>query len=478
VSEGWPAFFSDNRLHLARHLARRRGQSSWLCGGAIRDALLGRPPVDLDLAADGDAVALAQDLAHQLNGRCILLDPDHQSCRIVADGQVIDLTGLRAPTIEQDLAARDFTINAMATPLDALLDGRPVLLDPSGGQADLRAGLLRPAGEGVLRADPLRVLRAGRFAAELSLSPAPGLPERLGRAAPGLANTPKERLAHEWLAMLEAADPSRGVSLLERGGALGVLLPALDAGRGLGQNPFHHLDVFDHNLACLAAAQDIWRDPTPLFGAMASEVADYLTPPRRRALLFCAALLHDVGKPATRLETGPGWATFHRHDIVGAEMAHAACQRLGLAKADSRFVARMTAMHMRPFHLLGAQNRGQLTARGARRLIQASGDDLPGLFILAMADTVAGRGPQRPPDAEKRLVRLYGRVAHLRDSQLKAALAAPPLLDGRQLMSLLGIGPGPEVGRLLALLREAQLDGAIANPYEALNLARRRMRRG
>lgn len=99
MSEGWPAFFSDNRLQLARRLALRREQTLWLCGGAIRDALLDRRPADLDLAADGDAAALAQDLAHELNGRYILLDPDHQSCRVVADGQAIDLTGLRAPTI-------------------------------------------------------------------------------------------------------------------------------------------------------------------------------------------------------------------------------------------------------------------------------------------------------------------------------------------------------------------------------------------
>ena len=156
---------------------------------------------------------------------------------------------------------------------------------------------------------------------------------------------------------------------------------------------------------------------------------------------------------------------------MGAKLASARCRALGLSKADAAWVGRLVAEHMRPFHLLGAQGRGQLTRRGVRRMLAALGPDLPALFMLAMADTIAGRGPLRPPEAEGRLLALYQEVADLRDRELAAALAAPPLVDGKDLMQALGLPSGREVGRLLNLVREAQLDGEISSKEEALALA-------
>jgi poly(A) polymerase len=302
---------------------------------------------------------------------------------------------------------------------------------------------------------------------------APGLPEALAAAAPGLFRVPRERVAQEWLKLMAAPAAAPAVLAMERDQVLTRLLPQLAQGRGMEQNPFHHLDVLGHNLATLVHLEELSGPSAAFSGSvLLEEAGGYLAQPRHRALLKTAALLHDLGKPLTRRPKSPGWATFHRHDLEGARLAMQATRRLGLSKADAGQVARLVAGHMRPFHLLGVESRGLLSTRAVRRLLQACGDDLAGLFLLGLADTMAGRGPERPADAEARLLALYARVAGLRDRQLAQALAAPPLLDGRQLMSGLGLEPGPQVGRLLRLLREAQLDGRVSTAAQALEMAR------
>ncbi len=469
-----PAALAPHRLLLetVARLAGDRGQKVWLCGGTLRDLCLGVSPPDVDLAVSGDALALGRAAAQAAGARFVALKEARATCRLVGQGGWVDLTGLRAPGLEADLRARDFTVNALAWDLADFLAGRGRIIDPTGGLEDLEARRLRAAGPGVLRDDPLRVLRAFRFQATHHLEPVPELFPRLRAAAPGLARVARERVGYEWLLMAAGEAAGRAVVGLEEVGALGVLVPALEAGRGLEQNPYHHLDVLGHSLAAVECLQTIIADPGWHLGAQGAEVATYLAHSRRRALTMTAALLHDVGKPPTRRQKEPGWATFYRHDLEGSRLAQAACRALGLTKADAGLVARLVREHMRPFFLMGALRRGRLTTRAVRRLLVAAGDHLPGLMALALADTMAGRGPRRPAEAEDLLRALYAQVAELRDRELAAALAAPPLLNGHDLMRELGMASGPEVGRLLRRVREAQLDGKVSDRQQALALAR------
>jgi poly(A) polymerase len=443
-----------------------------LTGGTLRDLLLGLAPPDLDITVNGDALGLGENLARQLEGRYIPLDPDHATCRVVWCGFQLDITGLRSTSIEKDLQLRDFTVNALAWELGGFLDRQGEIIDPTGGRADLEARRLRLAGSQVLSADPLRVLRAFRFQSTHDLRPTGQTIKQLAEAAPNLALMPKERISHEWLLLMVGEEAAAAVRGMEDTGVLRALAPALEKGRGVGQNPYHHLDVLEHSLACVDSLQLLIKRPQEWLGPLAGEVDIYVSDQRRRALLMTAALFHDLGKPATRQERELGWATFYRHDTKGADMARLSCLDLGLSKADAEYVARMVAGHMRPFHLLGAQRRGQLTDRAVRRLLEATAGDLIGLFLVALADTLAGKGPLRPLDAEERLVDLLGEVCQMRDERLAQALAAPPLLKGRRLMSELGLEPGPEIGRLLKAVREAQLDGKVDSPEAALRLAR------
>lgn len=475
MASPWRELRENPALAALAALAREGPWAAWLCGGTPRDALLGRRPPDVDLAVGGDALALGQALAERVGGRFVPLGREFATCRVALDGGYVDLAGLRAPGIEADLAARDFTVNALALPLAALWDDDPAsaVIDPTGGRGDLAAGLLRPAGPGVLAADPLRVLRAFRFMATHGLALAPGTAERLAGQGPGLFRVAPERIGAEWLALMAGPGADRAARAMDQCSVLTRLVPELAAGRGLAQNPYHHLDVLGHSLACLKAAVGLAAGRGPLSGALKAEGPAYLEPPRRRALFMSAALMHDLGKPPTRQARDARWATFYRHESVGGGLARRRCRALGLAKADAAWVGLMVAEHMRPFHLMGAENRGQLTTRALRRLLAAAGPDLAGMFLMALADTIAGRGPLRPPEAEARLIALYDQVARRRDQELAAALAAPPLIDGRALMAALGLPPGREVGRLLALVREAQLDGEVADPEAALELARR-----
>ncbi|MCF8034372.1 MAG: HD domain-containing protein [Desulfarculaceae bacterium] len=475
MPQAWHELRELTALAALAGLARDRGQEAWLCGGTLRDVLMGREPPDIDLAVSGDALALGRELAARAGGRFVPLGREFATCRVVLEQGYVDLAGLRASSLEGDLAARDFTLNALALPLAALWEDDPAhaLIDPTGGRQDLAAGRLRAAGPGVLAADPLRVLRAFRFMATHGFTPAPELIPRLIGRGPGLFRVAPERIASEWLALMAGPEAAKAVRAMDQCQVLTRLVPELAAGRGLEQNPYHHLDVLGHSLACLTAGVRLAAGRGPLAGALGAEGPAYLEPPRRRALFMTAALLHDLGKPPTRQERDAEWATFYRHETVGARLARRRCRALGLAKADAAWVGMMVGEHMRPFHLMGAENRGQLSDRALRRLLAAAGPDLTGMFLMAMADTVAGRGPLRPPEAEGRLLALYEEVARRRDQELAAALAAPPLIDGHDLMAALGLPPGREVGRLLELVREAQLDGEIADRDAALELAKR-----
>lgn len=462
----------DSDLAALLSLARETGRRVWLCGGTLRDILMGRTPPDLDLAVAGGAWDLGRALAGVRGGIFVPLKAELDSCRVVIQGRELDLTGLRADSIEADLRRRDFSFNALAVDLADLEAASPHILDPSGGLADLRARRLRLAGPGVLADDPLRVLRAFRFISTHGMEPAAHLEEELSAAGPGLFRVAAERIAAEWLKLTAGSRPGAAVTAMERCQCLTRLVPLLALGRGVEQNPYHHLDAFEHSLSAVVHLEAIAADPVAHMGAQGPEAAEYLADSRRRSALFTAALLHDVGKPPTRVEREPGWSTFYRHDRVGARLATQAARRLGLPGEVVKRTARLVGEHMRPFLLMGAQTRNGLTSRAVRRLLDAAGEDLPGMFLLALADTKAGKGPERPDDAEERLLALYGEVAAQRDQWLAAAMAAPPLINGREVMAALGLAPGPEVGRILAVVREAQLEGEVCTNREAMELAK------
>ncbi len=476
-----------NLLHNLAAFTQARGVPAWLVGGAARDLAAGRTPHDLDLAVDGDGLALARAYADAAGGAFVILDDVRATGRVVLPGDpptTIDLARLRGPTLEADLRLRDFTVNALAIPLQADLLSRPPF-DPLGGLADLQAGILRPCGPQSLADDPLRALRAPRLCATLGLTPASELAAQTRAVAPALAYVAAERVRDELLRLLAAPSAAPWIRYLDAANALTVLFPELEPSRLCDQPRVHFLPVLAHVLeavaclewivagvgkpAALRAYPHITRE-LPYPTQFAVLLAERRSGGRSRtALLKLAVLLHDNAKPQTKVRHPDGSVTFYGHQELGAEAAVKIGKRLRLSRNDTGYVALVVRQHMRPGQLRSAD---VLTPRAVTRFFRDTGDTGPDVLLHELADHLATRGPQ---------ISIEGWNAHLAwvelmlDGYWGAPQAAqqPPLLNGHDLMTELGIRPGPQLGAILRELNEAQAAGEISSRTEALDYAAR-----
>jgi len=452
--------------------ALRGGGGAWIVGGAVRDAALGREVTDLDLAVAGDPAAVAKAIAKEGGGHAFELSTEFGTWRVLgADrSQQIDVTALRGETIEADLAARDFTIGAVAVPLPG---GEP--LDPYGGLSDLAGGFLRAVGEASFSLDPLRLLRAARLAGELELA-IDAQTVSLARAEAARASEPAgERQLAELRRLIGGPDPLRGLALLDELGLTAIVLPELEALRGVGQGPNHHLDVHGHTLTVLEHTLEVEADLERFAGGRAGEVAELLGErlademTRRTALRF-GALLHDVGKPATRGERG-GYVTFIGHDREGAELVGALCARLRASRRLTDHLRALTLHHLRLGFLV---HEAPLTARRVHEYLRATEPVAADVTLLTVADRLSARGSG--PFATKEAIDAHLVLAR---QMLAAALdwrlygPPAPLLRGDELAAELGIEAGPELGELLAELEAAQFAGEVRTRAEAVERARR-----
>jgi poly(A) polymerase len=449
-------------------------EEAWIVGGGVRDALLGRPIHDLDLAVRGEPERAARAVASAVGGTAFKLSEAFGGWRTI-DGErawVCDVTSLHGEGIEADLARRDFTVNAMAVRLDG-----GELLDPQNGAADLEAGVIRVIGgptvaESSYADDPLRPLRLARIATELDLAPDPES-ERLTReAAPRVAEAAAERVWAELRRLVSAHRVLEGVGLLDRLGLTAVVLPELLELRGVEQSHFHHLDVHDHTIEVLR--QELWleRNLETVFGELAAPLDALLRQPfadeldRWQALRF-GALLHDVGKPATRGVMPTGRVTFIGHDTVGADMIGVICRRLRTSERLRHFLADLARHHL----VLGFLVHEPLDRRTVYRYLDRCEPVEAEVTLLSCADRLATRGK----NADAAI------AAHLELARklMAEALAwrrggrPEPPLRGDELADALGIAPGPELGALLERLREARFTGEATTKEEALELARR-----
>ena len=448
------------------------GEGAWIVGGAVRDAALDREVADLDLAVSGDPAAAAKAIAREGGGHAFELSAEFGTWRTVATDHSwqIDATALRGETIDADLAERDFTVGAIAVPLAG---GEP--LDPYGGLADLEAGFLRAVGERSFAADPLRLLRAPRLAAELGLAIDLGT-LKLARAESRRAVEPAgERQLAELRQLVGGPDPLRGLSLLDELGLTAVVLPELEALKGVEQGPNHHLDVYDHTMAVLKHTLEVERDLDRFAGERAAETAGLLAEPlademtRGTALRF-GALLHDAGKPATRDERD-GYVTFIGHDRDGAEIVGGLCRRL---RASRRLTQHLQALALHHLRLGFLVHEAPLPPRRVHEYLRATEPVAADVTLLTVADRLSARGsgPLATEEAiEAHLALARQMLADVLDWRRDGPPA--PLLRGDELAAALGVSAGPEIGELLAELEAAQYAGEVGTREEAVELARR-----
>jgi poly(A) polymerase len=466
------ALASAPSIGAARIALEEQSGAAWIVGGAIRDALLGERVADADLAVDpGREEEAARAIARVAGGFAFVLSEEHATWRAVSsdDGWHVDVAGLRAPTIEADLRARDFALNAIAVPLAG---GEPI--DPTGGLADAEARMLRAASEAAFEQDPIRLLRAARLAAGHGLEIEAGTAELARAGASRAADPAGERQFAELRGIVDGPDPLRGIALVDELGITPVVLPELDALRGVRQNPNHHLDVLGHTLTVLEEWLGVETDVAAFAGELGGEIEEFLAEPladeltRRGAIRF-GALFHDLGKPDTRSE-GTGYVTFIGHDEVGARITGAICRRLRTSRKLSAELEGLALHHLRLGFLI---HQRPLSRRAVYDYLVATEPVSVDVTLLSVADRLAARG--EGPIASSEMVEAHLELARemLRDALAWHREGPPrPPVSGDDLAAELGIAPGPEMGRVLEELRAAAFAGEVSGRDDALERAR------
>jgi putative nucleotidyltransferase with HDIG domain len=474
----------------------------YLVGGCVRDELLGRPSYDLDVVVAGDGLGLARRLANRLGGACFPLDEERGTARVILgapgeDGLIVDVAQFRGPDLAADLADRDFTVNALAA--SARAPDR--IIDLHNGLHDLRQGLIRPVSAASIRNDPLRALRAVRLCAELGFVLAPETEALIRRGSPGLHRVAGERIRDELARLVSRPKAVTYLRLLDELQILTVILPELEPLRGLTQPPPHYLDGLAHSFEVVYALEEIvsqleetrgadhgpegipiGRTGVPL-GAVASfstrlcsHLHQAMSDARSRlTTVKLAALMHDTGKPVTREVDERGRIRFIGHERVGAETAERVLRRLRFANAESRLAETIVRHHMRP--LLLADQSG-VTSRAVYRFFRDTGEAGVDVLLHALADHRATYGPNEGVDTWTRLVILAARMLGDYWTRREQKIDPAPLIDGYGLMREFELEPGPQIGSLLELVREAQVTGEVRTHEEALELVRQRLASG
>ncbi|MBI4372049.1 MAG: HDIG domain-containing protein [Elusimicrobia bacterium] len=470
-----------------RRLSALRPEPVWLVGGAIRDAALDRPVADLDVASRG-AKALAQAAARAFGGSFVILDAENKVYRVALRPRPrsalrqIDVAEIQGKDIAEDLARRDFTVNAVALWLPIASTAIPpaAFLDPRRGLADLKRRVLRCESGRLFTDDPLRLLRAFRVAAQCGLTIEPKT-LALIRKHCGLARKPAaERVQAELMALLAVPGAPAWLKLMDDAGLLTALLPELEPARACAEEYYGVGGVLKHSLTVCARLDFLLENLRAVYPDLARSMAA-----APRAPLMLAALLHDMSKPETARRDGDR-LRFFGHDERGAQRAEKILRELRFSREHVRLVAAIIRHHLRPGHLAGGET---ITEKAAYRFFRDLGADAPGLLAVAWADHASylpaprlkrllpqacARKPGplariRPAEARK-TVRHLRLVSWLLRRFFKHDQAPVPvrLLDGRDVMKALKISPGPRVGEILELLREAQAEGRVQDRAQAL----------
>ncbi len=465
----------------------------WLAGGAVRDLLLGRPLHDWDFTVAGPARALARQAANLLGGAYVTLDAERDTGRAVVTQPytrrpiTLDFATLRGDSIEEDLRARDFTLNAMALDLDT---GR--LIDPTGGQKDLERGFIRTTGAQSFTDDPARLLRALRVAAELDFTLEQSTRHAIRAHAPRLADVAAERITPELNRILQAEPSAWGLHRAWQLGLLEIVLPEVAALEDVEQSsPHHYAKAWRHTLAAVTAYEGLlarvqgqalrtrgkitlpfpswaWEMLSEALLPLQQPLLAYLAEPvsvemDRQLLIKWGVLLHDVGKTETRTVDDAGLTHFYGHPTTGARHIQERLTTLRFPTKAHHFVATLVAQHMRPLDLARTPPPSR---RALYRFFRATGDAGPGVALLFLSDALAVWGPSLE---EGRWRRYCATVTTLLETyfERQAEVVAPsPLLDGHALMAL-SVPQGPRIGQLLDALREAQAAGEVTTEEEA-----------
>lgn len=433
-------------------VALHRNEPVYLIGGFVRDILIGRLKKEMDFLIVGDGPAFAKDLSEKLGVNEIVIFKNFGTAHFYYNGMALEFVGARkesyskrsrnpkvtSGTLDDDLNRRDFTINTLAISMNK--DDFGELLDKFNGLEDIQNKLIKTPLDPLktFDDDPLRIMRAFRFASQLNFEIEPQVLKAASEMAERLKIVSVERITDEFLKILESPKPSIGLKLLYESGVMKVIFPEIHNLGGTEQRKdFHHKDVFYHtckvvdNLACVS--EDVW--------------------------LRFAALVHDIAKPPTKkFVEGIGW-TFHGHEELGARMMKSIFNRMKLPLTKLEYIEKLIRLHLRPIALVDEQ----VTDSAIRRLIVAADEDLEDLITLCRAD-ITSKNPAKVNRYLENYEIVMQKVRDVKERDQLRAFQSP--VRGEEIMSVCGIKPSKLVGEIKTAIEDAILDGKIENNYE------------
>ena len=444
-----------SNIPLLKQIGKMADESAlrvYLVGGAVRDSVLKIPNFDVDIVVEGDGIKFARLLRKKLKADSFVAWDKFGTAELVIDEIKLEVATARSekyeknsrkPTIEPaaidlDLKRRDFTINTMAISLNRETFGE--LTDPFNGMDDITNKVLRTPlkPEETFNEDPLRMLRAIRFSAQLGFELQSDLIRAIRKEKDRLSIVSQERITAELFKILGTSQPSIGIAGLLGSELLDMVFPELIPTIGVEQiGKYHHKDVFWHTLEVLDNVAKISDDIDLRF----------------------AALVHDIAKPDTKkFKEGKGW-TFHGHEVLGTKMVESIGRRLKLSRKTIKFAKKMTFLHLRPIALVSVE----VTDSAVRRLIVNAGDDVELLMILCRAD-ITTKNPAKVKQYMKNFKLVEEKIAEVLEKDEMKAFQSP--VRGEEIMELFGIGEGKFIGLVKSAIEKAILDGIIDNDYE------------
>ena len=470
-----------------------RSISAFLVGGYVRDALRGASTVDIDIAVQADPLSVAKDLADAVGGSLVRLARSDQTLTSEARSRrvgrvilpapdvqgeprwVIDVSGISG-SIADDLMSRDFTVDAMALPLDCWLtsEWEVHLLDPSGGRQDLAEGIIRAIYPSAFRDDPARLLRAVRLAAVLGFRIDDTTAQLISHEAHSISSIAPERVRDEFLTILSLEGAKVQLEKLDDLGLLCCIIPELDMTKAVEQPREHYWDVFGHSMHAVEGVERVLsgcaEDPVsrlvPWSGEMEERFADDVSDGHKRStVLKLGALLHDIAKPQTKMVDAAGRTRFLGHHTLGASNCDDLLHRLRLSSRGREMVCGMVENHLRPMQMSHGDE--MPTSRAVYRYFRDAGDVAIDTLYLSLADHLAARGPGLDMGGWQRHVEIIGHILQV-GTQEQAPERMPRLITGHDVIQEFGLTQGPIIGSLLEEVRDAQVAGELDSREGAL----------
>ncbi|HUV77997.1 MAG TPA: HD domain-containing protein [Desulfobacterales bacterium] len=440
-------------------------KDTYIVGGTIRDLLLHRTPTDYDIAVTGDPENFAEKMAERTKGHVIKLGkPGQTTIRVASGDKIFDITSLSGASIEDDLKKRDFTINAMAYHVYS-----EEVIDCLGGLQDLADKKVRMVSRKIFIKDPVRLIRAYRISAHLNFTIESQTASTIKADAELIHNSAGERIRVELFSMLDTSKSYDYLSQMDNSGLLAEILPDLAPLKGCLQNRHHLYDVFEHTMKAYDHLEILLNELKAVLPDTFTQIRQYVDK-NRPALIKCAILLHDIGKPLVKSTDSNGRSHFYGHARKSADLAQKISQKLRFSNHEKQFIDFIIRNHMKPLFLFTAHEKKMLTQKSLTRFYKKCGDVTPALLLHAIADIKAKQNGTH--QRNRALISFAKKMIYDFFNRFKPISNEPPLITGHDLIKVFGLTPSPLFKKILDLVDDAKLTHTIKNRTEALGLVK------